>query len=119
MSNQADNFNSQQKPGFDRASFARLADIFSAFADATRLTLLQELLAGPKTVNELFSAVGTTQANVSRQLKLLHKAGLLNREQKGSFVTYSIADGTVLDMCNVACRKLNQAALQVVPEFFI
>lgn len=119
MSEQASNLVSDTKPKFDRASFERLAGIFGAFADGTRLALLQELLAGPKNVNELFAAVGTTQANISRQLKLLHRAGLLNREQKGSYVNYSIADSTVLDMCNVACRKLKQAALQSIPEFFI
>jgi DNA-binding transcriptional ArsR family regulator len=108
------------KPRFDRVALDRLAEVFGAFADGTRLALLQELMSGPKNVNQLLAAAGTTQANVSRQLKILHQAGLLGREQNGLFVIYSIADSLVLDMCNVACRKLNQAAAQpTVPEFFI
>lgn len=107
------------KPKIDRPTLDRLAEVFGAFADGTRLALLQELMSGPKNVNELL-AVGTTQANVSRQLKILHQAGLLNREQNGLFVTYSIADSLVLDMCNVACRKLSRSNPQPsVPEFFI
>lgn len=111
---------SPAKPKFDRAALDRLAGVFGAFADGTRLALLQELMSGPKNVNQLLSATGTTQANVSRQLKILHQAGLLSREQNGLFVIYSIADSMVLDMCNVACRKLNQTtAPPHVPEFFI
>jgi len=110
-----------EKPRFDRPSLDRLAGVFSAFADGTRLALLQELMTGPKNVNELLSAIGTTQANISRQLKVLHLAGLLNREQNGLFVIYSIADSMVVDMCNAACRKLNKTAeaQPPIPEFFI
>jgi DNA-binding transcriptional ArsR family regulator len=108
------------KQKLDRSSLDRLAKIFTAFSDTTRLVLLQELTRGPKNVNELIDAAGTTQANVSRQLKILHQAGLLSREQSGLFVIYSIADSMVLEMCNVACRKLNQATTSTpVPEFFI
>jgi len=104
----------------DRAALDRLAEIFQAFADGTRLALLQELKDGPKNVGELLSAIGTTQANVSRQLKLLHAAGLLSREESGPFVCYSIADDVVMEMCNAACRKLSKAVTPTaIPEFFI
>ena len=103
----------------DRAALDRLAEVFRAFADGTRLALLQELKDGPKNVGELLTATGTTQANVSRQLKLLHAAGLLHREQCGPFVCYSIADDVVLEMCNAACGKLSRAVAHApVPEVF-
>ena len=103
----------------DRAALDRLAEIFRAFADGTRLALLQELKDGSKNVGELLTATGTTQANVSRQLKLLHAAGLLHREESGPFVRYSIADEVVLEMCNAACRKLSKAVTHApIPEFF-
>jgi len=111
---------SPKKQKFDRPSLDRLAGVFAAFADGTRLALLQELMSGPKNVNELLAEVGTTQANVSRQLKILHQAGLLSREQSGLYVIYSIADSLVPEICNVACRKLNQSvAPPSIPEFFI
>jgi DNA-binding transcriptional ArsR family regulator len=104
----------------DRAALDRLAEVFRAFADATRLALLQELKEGPKNVNQLLAAIGTTQANVSRQLKVLHAAGLLMREESGPFVRYSIADEVVMEMCNAACRKLSKAVTpSPIPEFFI
>ena len=104
----------------DRAALERLAEVFQAFADGTRLALLQELKDGPKNVGELLAAIGTTQANVSRQLKLLHAAGLLSREECAPFVCYSIADPLVMEMCNAACRKLSKAVTPTaIPEFFI
>lgn len=103
----------------DRAALDRLAEIFQAFADGTRLALLQELKDGPKNVGELFDATGTTQANVSRQLKVLHAAGLLHREENGPFVLYSISDDVVLEMCDAACRKLSKAiAPTLLPKSF-
>jgi len=117
--NPVDSLPTPAHPRFNRASFTLLADTFRAFADPTRLALLRELLEGPKTVNELFNAVGTTQANISRQLKLLHKAGLLNRKQSGLFVSYSISDPLVLEICNMACRKIKQTTPEYIPDYFI
>ncbi|MFN0129455.1 MAG: ArsR/SmtB family transcription factor [Verrucomicrobiales bacterium] len=92
----------------DRASLERLAGVFRAFGDATRLALLQELKSGAKNVNELQATLGTSQANVSRQLKVLHEAGLLSRERRGSLVFYEISEGLVMEICEAACRKLNR-----------
>lgn len=93
---------------FDRAALERLAGVFRAFGDATRLALLQELKGGPRSVNELQAALGTSQANISRQLKVLHDAGLLSRERRGAQVFYAISEALVMDICEAACRKLNR-----------
>ena len=101
---------SKKNPRLDRAALERLAAVFRAFGDATRLGLLQELKAGPRSVNELQAALGTSQANVSRQLKVLHAAALLSRERRGAQVIYAIDEPLVMDLCNAACRKLNREA---------
>lgn len=100
--------NSQISEPLDRVSLERLAGVFRAFGDATRLALLQELKSGAKNVNELQAALGTSQANISRQLKVLHEAGLLSRERRGSLVFYEISEGLVMEICEAACRKLNR-----------
>lgn len=99
---------STKEPLFDRGSLDRLAAVFRAFGDATRLALLQELKGGPRSVNELQAALGTSQANISRQLKVLHDAKLLSRERRGAQVFYAISETLVLDICEAACRKLNR-----------
>jgi DNA-binding transcriptional ArsR family regulator len=93
---------------FDRGSLERLAAVFRAFGDATRLALLQELKGGSRSVNELQAVLGTSQANISRQLKVLHEAGLLSRERRGAQVFYAISEPLVMDICEAACRKMNR-----------
>ena len=59
-------------------------------------------------LTELQAALGTSQANISRQLKVLHEAGLLSRERRGAQVFYAISEPLVMDICEAACRKLNR-----------
>jgi DNA-binding transcriptional ArsR family regulator len=88
----------------------RVATLFRVFAEATRLALLQELKDGPKSVGELVDSLPTTQANVSKQLKMLHDAGLVTRTKQGTNVIYEICEPMVFELCKIACDKLNRPA---------
>lgn len=92
------------------AELDRIASFFRVFSESTRLSLLQELKSGPKSVGELVAALPSTQANISKQLKTLYDAGLVSRQKQSTRVIYSIIDPFVLELCNIACAKLNQAA---------
>jgi DNA-binding transcriptional ArsR family regulator len=94
----------------DLSDLDRVASFFRAFAEPTRLALLQELKEGPRNVGELVATLAMTQANVSKQLKILFEAGLLAREKQGTSVSYSICEPIVLDLCRIACDKLNREA---------
>jgi len=95
---------------FDRLTLERIAAFFKVFAEPTRLAILQLLRRGPASVNELVAALPTSQANVSKQLKTLHDADLLKREQRGTQVIYSIAEPLVFELCELVCSKLNRRA---------
>lgn len=86
----------------------RLAVFFRAFSETTRLALLQELKSGPRSVGELVDILPCTQANISKQLQVLHHAGLLSRERHGTSVVYAICEPMVMELCKLACEKLNQ-----------
>lgn len=86
----------------------RVALFFRAFSEPTRLALLQELKDGARSVGELVDRLPTTQANVSKQLKILYEAGLVQRSKEGTYVLYSICEPAVLELCRIACNKLNQ-----------
>ncbi len=88
----------------------RVAGFFRAFAEPTRLALLQELKAGERTVGELVDALPTTQANISKQLRVLHDAGLVDRRKDGTRVIYSVDEPAVMELCRIACDKLNREA---------
>jgi len=70
----------------------RLVAMLRAAGDPTRLRLLLLLRQAELTVSELFEIVGQSQPRVSRHLKLLGEAGLLERFKEGSWVFYRAAD---------------------------
>lgn len=53
--------------------------IFSALADPTRRAILTRLADGEATVNELAAPFEISQPAISRHLKVLEKAGLVDR----------------------------------------
>ncbi len=103
----------------NRAALEKIAANFRALSEPTRLAILQELKAGPKTVNELVGAVGLSQANVSKQLSVLREAGFLAREQRGTQAFYSIGDEMVMQLCALVCDRLNKQALARLETFSI
>lgn len=96
----------------DSAQLERVAGLFKAFAEPGRLAILQELKSGEMSVSELVDALPTSQANVSKQLKLLHDAGVITRRKDGTLVLYRIADPMVFDLCRMVCEKLNRDAVK-------
>ena len=64
-----------------------------AAADPTRLRVLTLLEKGELTVSELVSILGQSQPRVSRHLKVLVDAGLLERFREGSWVFHRLALG--------------------------
>ncbi|MGE5270644.1 MAG: ArsR/SmtB family transcription factor [Thiohalocapsa sp.] len=65
-----------------------------AVAETTRLRLLVLCARGELTVTELAQILGQSQPRVSRHLKLLCEAGLLDRFREGSWVFYRLSSGS-------------------------
>ena len=63
-----------------------------AAAETTRLRLLALCAHGELTVTELTQILGQSQPRVSRHLKLLCDAGLLDRFREGTFAFYRLAE---------------------------
>ena len=61
-------------------------DIFRALADDTRLRMLQLVRRMELSVGELAQVLGQSQPRVSRHVKILSDAGLLERRKEGSWV---------------------------------
>src|SRR5437763_2868300 len=73
---------------------ASMEDVLAALraaAETTRLRLLALCARGELTVSELAQILGQSQPRVSRHLKLLCEAGLLDRFREGSLVFYRLA----------------------------
>jgi ArsR family transcriptional regulator len=76
-----------------KADAEDLAGLLKALADPMRLRLLSFIAAqenGEACVCHVTGPVGLSQPTVSHHLKLLHDAGLLEREKRGTWVYYRV-----------------------------
>jgi ArsR family transcriptional regulator len=70
-----------------------LAGVFKALADPGRLRLLSFIAAQPEgeaCVCHLTEPTGLSQPTVSHHLKVLHAAGVLEREKRATWVYYRV-----------------------------
>lgn len=80
------------------ADAEELATAFKAIADPARLRLLSFIAAqadGEACVCHLTEPLGLSQPTVSHHLRVLHEAGLLERERRGTWVFYRIVQARV------------------------
>jgi ArsR family transcriptional regulator, arsenate/arsenite/antimonite-responsive transcriptional repressor len=76
---------------------ASTAALFKALSDPHRILILNRLLASdePVCVCELNDGLDLAQPTVSFHLKKMVNAGLLNREQRGTWAYFSVVPETV------------------------
>lgn len=82
-----------------------------------RLRLLNLLRDGEKCVQDLVEATETSQANVSKHLKVMLQAGILNRRSEGTSAYYSVADELIFELCNLVCDRLATRIEQQAKHF--
>jgi ArsR family transcriptional regulator, arsenate/arsenite/antimonite-responsive transcriptional repressor len=84
-------------PGLSRDQAADTARLFKALADPHRVQIVNLLATSPDPVCvcELTEPLGLSQPTVSHHLKKLVDAGLLEREQRGSWAYYSLDRDTL------------------------
>ncbi len=94
-----------------------VAERFRVLGDPSRLRLLQALAEKERTVADLTAQAEASQANVSKHLGVLLRAGLVARRKEGLFVYYRLADPRVLQMCDLMCGSI-QAGLATALSAF-
>jgi len=70
----------------------QLVTALKAAAEPTRLRILLLLAASELNVKDLTQILGQSQPRISRHLKLLAEAGLIERFREGSWVYYHVSD---------------------------
>lgn len=86
----------------ERNDADRLARLLKAVADPARLQLLAVLQSGGEAcVCDLQAAVGLSQPTVSYHLKMLASAGLITREQRGTWAWYQISHARMRELADV------------------
>jgi DNA-binding transcriptional ArsR family regulator len=58
-------------------------DVFAAIADPTRRAILERLAAGPSRMSDVAAPFDMTLTAVSKHVRILERAGLVNRTRRG------------------------------------
>ena len=89
-----------------------IVKIMKSLSDSTRLRIVSLLLKSKKPVCicELVDALGLAQYNVSKHMKELKYAGLVNERREGKFIYYSVVPEQDKFLTNIF------AAVQSAPE---
>jgi ArsR family transcriptional regulator, arsenate/arsenite/antimonite-responsive transcriptional repressor len=90
------------EPGLTEDEAGELERVFKALADRHRVKILNRLLqAGGEAVCvcDLEDLLPLKQPTVSYHLKQLLEAGIVEREKRGSFAYFSVADGALERVC--------------------
>ena len=86
----------------------KLVDVLKASAETTRMRLLVLLSSGDLTVSDLTDILGQSQPRISRHLKLLTEAGLIERYQEGAWAWFRLRrEG---DAARLARRIIEEAS---------
>lgn len=80
---------------------------FRALAHPTRIRILEILVRGGRTVQELQQALTLEQPMVSQQLAVLRNQGIVTAQKEGLSVRYSLRDPLVGELLDVARRIFN------------
>jgi DNA-binding transcriptional ArsR family regulator len=64
-----------------------------ALGDPARLEMLRLIAERPRSTQELAPLVGMTEAGVSRSLRLLSQAGLVETRRHGRYLLYQLVRG--------------------------
>jgi ArsR family transcriptional regulator len=82
----------------DGLAATRLADIFRALADPTRVRIISILLHTDLCVCDLAATLGMTQSAISHQLRLMRDLRLVKSRKEGRMVYYALDDEHIRDL---------------------
>ena len=92
----------------------RMVDTLKAAAESSRMRILVLLSEGDLTVSDLTEILNQSQPRVSRHLKLLMEAGLIDRYQEGSWAYYHLGESEpARDLADSLLKRIDRLDAQV------
>lgn len=84
------------------------AEFFRMLGHPVRIRVLELLGEGPQPVRSLLADTGIEPSNLSQQLAVLRRAGIVTSSREGATVTYELAGPDVADLMRAARRILTE-----------
>lgn len=101
------------QPALSDAEAGELEAVFKALADRHRVKILNRLLVAEGDavcVCDFGALLELKQSTVSYHLKQLLDAGLIEREKRGSYAYYTMADGALERVCGLLGYSVEEPA---------
>lgn len=86
------------KNTMEEEEIMRLAELFKAMGDSTRLKILHALALEELCVCDLAHLLGISQSALSHQLRLLRNLRLVKHRKAGKMVFYSLDDHHIMNL---------------------
>ncbi|WP_439658571.1 ArsR/SmtB family transcription factor [Lentzea sp. HUAS TT2] len=84
------------------------AEFFRMLGHPVRIRVLELLQDGPKAVRDLLAEIEVEPSNLSAQLAVLRRSGIVTATREGSTVVYALAGADVADLMKAARRILTE-----------
>ncbi|WP_330181560.1 metalloregulator ArsR/SmtB family transcription factor [Nocardia sp. NBC_01503] len=88
--------------GLSRPLYQMKADFFKTLGHPVRIRVLELLSDHEYAVSQLLDEIGVEPANLSQQLSILRRAGLVAARREGLSVTYELTSPQVAEMLAAA-----------------
>lgn len=85
-----------------------MSKLFKVFGDGTRIRIMAALNCREMCVCDIAVLLDMTKSAVSHQLKVLRDNNLVKFQKKGKHAYYSLADGHVKEILDVAQEHINE-----------
>ena len=82
------------------------AELFRTMGHPVRIRVLEVLQDGPRPVRDLLTVIEVEPSNLSQQLAVLRRAGLVTSSREGSLVVYAMSTPDVADLLAAGRRIL-------------
>lgn len=84
------------------------AEFFRMLGHPVRIRVLELLQHGPVSVRDLLNEIEVEPSNLSQQLAVLRRSGIVVSTREGSTVNYALAGGDVAELLRAARRILTE-----------
>ncbi|TFB65433.1 metalloregulator ArsR/SmtB family transcription factor [Cryobacterium sp. Hz9] len=82
------------------------SELFKSLGHPLRVQVLEQLIAGERSVGSLAEGLGCELSNLSQQLAVLRRAGVVATRREGNSIFYALRDPSAVELLAAAKRMV-------------
>lgn len=86
--------------------FESAAELFGLLANPQRLRILRAICEEERSVGDIVAMTQASQPNVSQNLALLYRHGVVARRREGNQIYYRVRNELIVDLCRTVCTQV-------------